>query len=122
MGGRTGAACRRNPKWEGCRNAIRTGDGGIARAATMKLVMTLLIFFCLSAAPATAPLDSNLSLVPESYRSAVAASLKLAGPNRAQWLAAIERVPESQRTGLAFLLANMPARDLESLKADEILE
>ena len=41
--------------------------------------------------------------------------------NRAELEKALAGVPQEQRKGMAFLVANMPERDLTSLKADFLL-
>ena len=51
----------------------------------------------------------------------MAIRLLQAGPNSDQLLSAIEAAPESQREGLAFLIANMPQQDLETLSKDFLL-
>ena len=45
-----------------------------------------------------------------------------AGTNRAELMRALEDVPAEQRKGMAFLVANMPERDLRALHADFLLE
>jgi hypothetical protein len=75
---------------------------------------------------ATAPSPADdagpvLKLVPGKYRDAVAGQLAVAGKNRGQLIAALKAVPEQQRAGLAFLIANMPRRDLTSLSRDFLL-
>lgn len=47
--------------------------------------------------------------------------LKKAGDNRAELERALTAVPKDQRTGLAFLVANMPNGDLRKLKAEFLL-
>ena len=49
-------------------------------------------------------------------------ALQRAGTGRAELEKALRDVPASQRPGLAFLIANMPDRDLRSLRADFLLE
>lgn len=51
----------------------------------------------------------------------VEAALEKAGTNRVEMVRALEEAPENQREGMVFLLANMPARDLEKLSADYLL-
>src|SRR5690242_4582799 len=53
---------------------------------------------------------------------AVEARLSGAGANRAELLDALRRVPVRQRDGMAFLVANMPERDLRSLSAAFLLD
>jgi hypothetical protein len=52
----------------------------------------------------------------------VARALDRAGDNRAELVQALRAVPAEQRKGLAFLVANMPERDLKALRADFLLE
>ena len=49
-------------------------------------------------------------------------ALKAAGNNRGELEKALAQAPKSQRKGMAFLVANMPDRDLKSLHADFLLE
>lgn len=49
-------------------------------------------------------------------------ALKRAGNGRAELEKALHGVPAGQRTGMAFLIANMPERDLRSLRGDFLLE
>ena len=49
-------------------------------------------------------------------------ALKRAGKGRAELAKALQSVPAAQRSGMAFLIANMPDRDLRSLRADFLLE
>ncbi len=49
-------------------------------------------------------------------------ALKKAGKNRDELEKALTKTPEDQRKGIAFLIANMPERDLKSLHADFLLE
>jgi hypothetical protein len=49
-------------------------------------------------------------------------ALKRAGKCRAELEKALDAVPAPQRTAMAFLIANMPDRDLRSLSADFLLE
>ena len=48
-------------------------------------------------------------------------ALKKAGDNRAELERALTAVPKDQRTGMAFLIANMPDGDLKKLKAEFLL-
>ena len=68
-------------------------------------------------APATStPASMNSKVV-----SAVPDALAQAGANRAQIARALSEVPAAQREGMEFLVANMPAPDLQSLSADFLL-
>jgi hypothetical protein len=49
-------------------------------------------------------------------------ALARAGANRAELEKALKAVPADQRPGLAFLIANMPDKDLQKLSADFLLE
>jgi hypothetical protein len=49
-------------------------------------------------------------------------ALTRAGDNRAELVKALTAAPAEQRRGMAFLVANMPERDLRSLRADFLLE
>ena len=49
-------------------------------------------------------------------------ALKAADDNRAELEKALTAAPEGQRKAMAFLVANMPERDLKSLHADFLLE
>src|SRR5207248_844638 len=59
---------------------------------------------------------------PAPQPDEVELALKKAGPNRDELAAALAKAPEEQRKGMAFLIANMPDRDLQSLHADFLLE
>lgn len=48
--------------------------------------------------------------------------MKLAGTNRAELVKALEKIPATQREGMAFLIENMPRPDLESLSAGFLLD
>ncbi|EMI46640.1 Transglutaminase-like domain protein [Rhodopirellula sp. SWK7] len=50
------------------------------------------------------------------------ARLVIAGENRVEIEKALAKVPETQRPGMEFLIANMPDDDLRSLKAEFLLE
>ena len=49
-------------------------------------------------------------------------ALKKAGDNHDELQNALTKTPEEARKGMAFLVANMPDRDLKSLHADFLLE
>jgi hypothetical protein len=51
----------------------------------------------------------------------VEGAIKKAGDNRTELEKALTAVPKDQRAGMAFLVANMPERDLKKLKADFLL-
>lgn len=56
------------------------------------------------------------------WDASVEAVLAQAGTNRAELARAIEEVPPAERGGMLFLITNMPAVDVQSLKADFLLE
>ena len=56
------------------------------------------------------------------WSDAAASALTQSGTNRQTLILAFEKAPIDQRTGLDFLIANMPLRDLESLSATFLLE
>lgn len=60
--------------------------------------------------------------VPAQYQKEVELALDKSGENRSELLASIRECPVEQMDGLAFLIANMPERDLKSLTADFMLE
>ena len=69
-----------------------------------------------------AELNKVVAILPESYQKDVYAALQKAGENRVELLAAIKAVKENQREEVAFLIANMPDRDLNNLKKDLLVE
>jgi hypothetical protein len=64
----------------------------------------------------------DVGLLPESYRKDVAHALTFAGDNQVQLLGAIEAVKPEHRIAIAFLIANMPQRDLTSLTKDFLID
>lgn len=64
----------------------------------------------------------TLALLPSEDRGSVRDALQLAGNRRAQWADALRDAPPQQRGAVAFLLANMPQRDLTTLEKDFLLE
>jgi predicted esterase len=56
------------------------------------------------------------------WNKEVEAALVQAKANRAELEKALNAAPKEQRIGIAFLVANMPVRDLASLKADFLLK
>ena len=64
----------------------------------------------------------TLEKLPAEYRKDCAVALKSAGKNLPELVKTIKDCPADQVEGLAFLLANMPVRDINSLKADYLLE
>lgn len=71
-------------------------------------------------AAATEPPDLNttVSLVPSEYRHRLVQQLSLAEGNRDRLLTMIAEAPADEREAQAFLLANMPERDLTSLSPE----
>ncbi len=55
--------------------------------------------------------------VPEKYHSLLDRALTVAGDNRAELESALAEVPDSQKEGMAFLIAYMPEHDLQRLTA-----
>lgn len=62
------------------------------------------------------------ALLDESDRSGVIIALPKAGENRRQLIATIRSAPKEHRKAAAFLIANMPERDLKSLDKKFMLE
>lgn len=60
--------------------------------------------------------------VPPAAGRSPAKALALAGGNRAEMEKALSRVPPEQARGMAFLMENMPERDLKALSASFLLE
>lgn len=56
------------------------------------------------------------------WPDALETTLKLAGTNRSELVAALEQTPTDQRPGIKFLLENMPPGDLETLPAGFLRE
>ncbi|MCE9547030.1 MAG: transglutaminase-like domain-containing protein [Planctomycetia bacterium] len=52
----------------------------------------------------------------------ITAALNQAGDNRPEIQAALDKVPADERAGMTFLVANMPQQDLQSLKAQYLLD
>ena len=63
-----------------------------------------------------------LTLVPQEYRSVVADALTMAGKNTREFKMALQNATRQERKGVAFLIANMPRRDLRSLKSGFLLD
>ncbi|MCH2105004.1 MAG: polyhydroxyalkanoate depolymerase [Planctomycetes bacterium] len=76
------------------------------------LLLTLLAAGCVSTESEAAP----------QADAVIEAALARAGDNRAQLEAALERVEESERPGMEFLIRYMPDGDLKSLDADFLVE
>ncbi|OWK40459.1 transglutaminase-like domain-containing protein [Fimbriiglobus ruber] len=58
---------------------------------------------------------------PPKWDQGLTAALDRAGSNRTELEKALATAPADQRTGMAFLIANMPDADLRRLKADYLL-
>ena len=56
------------------------------------------------------------------WAEAIETVLKQAGTNQSELVAALEQTPAEQRSGMKFLIENMPQRDLESLSASFLRE
>jgi len=70
------------------------------------------------------PVLSDDETAPEfqAGASSLKQAILTAGDNRDEIEAALLRVPEDQKSGMAWLIAHMPDRDLRSLSADYLLE
>ena len=66
--------------------------------------------------------EAAFTQTPSWWSADVEQALKRAGAGRPELEKALANVPDSQRPGMAFLIANMPDRDLRSLRADFLLE
>jgi pimeloyl-ACP methyl ester carboxylesterase len=82
----------------------------------MKTRLLGLFFLLLTPAPYLVAEDAAW------WPAEVEKALGRAGDNRPEILEALRAAPAEQRKGLAFLVANMPERDLRSLKAAFLLE
>ncbi len=83
-----------------------------------RLLMTLGICFAVS---------KDISWADEAPRQPwwgkeISAALEGSSANRSEIEKALLDVPSSQRSGMAFLITNMPVRDLTTLKADFLLK
>jgi hypothetical protein len=67
-------------------------------------------------------ISSAVGLLPKGYRADVVKALKEAGDNSGELIKAINSVSPEQREGAAFLLANMPPRDLRGLSSSFLVE
>ncbi len=63
-----------------------------------------------------------LQRVPQNYRSAVKQALQKAGDNQHALLEFLKACNEHEIEGAAFLLANMPERDLKNLSQEFLIE
>jgi hypothetical protein len=71
--------------------------------------------------PPITEIKQAVALLPKRYQKDVLAAIKKAGRNGWQFIYAIKEVNSHQREGLAFLIANMPGRDLVSLKKNFLI-
>lgn len=60
--------------------------------------------------------------LPPKYTKNIELALEQAGKNRKELIKALEQAPANQKEAVAFLIGNMPERDLKALTADFILE
>ena len=68
------------------------------------------------------PLASAAAEKPQDWAAEAAKALPKAGDNRGELEKALKDSPAEQRVGMEFLIANMPERDLKSLRADFLLK
>ena len=87
-------------------------------------VFAAFILSGISTALAADPVGLNeaVSLVPVEYRHQLVQRLSAAEENQQQWLDAIVKARPEQREAVAFLLVNMPDRDLATLKGEFVLK
>jgi hypothetical protein len=90
-------------------------------ARLIALILLLTLAPSLRAGESAPDLNQTVSLVPTGYRHELVQRLSVAEGKRDAWLNAIVKAPEAQREAIAFLLVNMPERDLKSLSPDFIL-
>lgn len=93
----------------------------VSAVFTLRTIIALVLLTSALTAHAQDTTDP-LSLLPAEYRAAVQTALTTAGENRPELLSAIRASPPEHRPGIAFLLANMPERDLQSLSAQFLLD
>ena len=86
--------------------------------------VAVFVFVSISRAQAAEPVPSDadaVNLVPSEYRHVFIQRMSIAEGKRSEWLSAITRAQPAHREALAFLIVNMPERDLKSLSADFVL-
>jgi transglutaminase-like putative cysteine protease len=94
----------------------------MSRKICTGIVWAVFIFpFSAVGAERAAELNETIGLVPAEYRHELVQRLSMAEGKRDEWLAAIARAPAEQREAVAFLLVNMPERDLKSLTDEFVL-
>ena len=64
---------------------------------------------------------ATVNLVPSEYRHEWIQRMSIADDKRDEWLSAMARAQSGHREALAFLIVNMPERDLKALSADFVL-
>ncbi len=94
------------------------GDPGLMFSAELELVVPPPRV----AKATTQPTPSFPQPTAEQVVPQVAEALGRAGANQPELIKALEQVDEAQRPGLHFLVANLPDRDLLTIKADYLLE
>jgi len=85
-------------------------------------LMFLTAMQCVGETPSENENNDAVAILPGGYRQDVLAALQRAGENQSELLAAIKTVKENQREEVAFLIANMPDRDVKNLKKDFLVE
>ena len=82
-------------------------------------ILMLLVVLVLSMSPA----QSSGSMVDtDTTQDMIDAALEQAGSNKDQIMLALEGAPADQQRGMRWLVARMPASDLQTLSADFLLE
>ena len=81
------------------------------------LLVTSILFSAQSAIDSTAIAQSS----ERWWNDAVEAALAQAGSNRPELVSALQQAPQDDRVAVAFLVENMPQRDLQNLTADFLL-
>ena len=72
--------------------------------------------------PPIKKIDSAVNLVSFKYQKDVLFAFKKSGRNGWELIEALQQVEPQEREGMAFLIANMPGRDLVALKANFLIE
>ncbi len=88
----------------------------------LALLATVCLGFPCRADEPARDLAAIVATAPAEYRGELSAQLERAGGNRTELVRAMSACKPEQRESMAFLLANMPERDLTSLKADFLLK
>ncbi len=87
----------------------------------MRISRSLFLGFIVLAAIVVAGVGQSQDKTPW-WPAPVADALTRADKNRAELESALHSTPAAERPGMAFLIANMPERDLQTLKAAFLLE